>query len=63
MTKKHQVSLFATDEEYALLLRIKEKYKRSKLSDTIRFLILREGENFLPANISKEINPPGQQQL
>ena len=58
MTKKHPISFAASDEEYKLLEQIMQHHKRATFSDTIRFLILREAENFLPKNVSIEIKQP-----
>ena len=53
---KTQVSLWATPEEIKQLEQIRVFHKRSTISDTIRFLITQESENFLSQNISNEIS-------
>ena len=50
MTKRTNIGIYATAEELALLNMIKDHYLRRTLADTLRYLIIAEGQKILPQN-------------
>ena len=44
--KKKQLAMWATSEEIASIETVKKFYARTTISDTLRFLILKEAKKF-----------------
>ena len=56
MVKRTNIGIYATPEELALLNSLKKHYLRRTLADTLRYLIVSEGQKILPRNTQIGIN-------
>ena len=56
--KKKQLTMWATGEEIASIQAVKEFYSRTTISDTLRFLIMKEAKKFYPKIYPMDIIHP-----